>query len=85
MRRRVREARIVERSEQEPPEHEPDTDEAEAGDEDVTVPGMILAATLWYQWLAWALMIGAVLTFIGLFVAYLIRVEAPRYPKRQLR
>ena len=51
----------------------------------VTMPGMILAATLWYQWLAWALMIGAVLTFIGLFVAYLVRVEAPRYPKRQLR
>ena len=51
----------------------------------VTMPDMILAATLWYQWLAWALMIGAVLTFIGLFVAYLIRVEAPRYPKRQLR
>jgi hypothetical protein len=51
----------------------------------VTMPDMILAATLWYQWLAWALMIGAVLTFIGLFVAYLVRVEAPRYPKRQLR
>jgi hypothetical protein len=51
----------------------------------VTMPGMILAATLWYQWLAWALMIGAVLTLIALFVGYLIRVEAPRYPKRQLR
>jgi hypothetical protein len=49
------------------------------------MPDMILAATLWYQWLAWALMIGAVLTLIALFVGYLIRVEAPRYPKRQLR
>jgi hypothetical protein len=59
--------------------------EAEAGDEDVKVPNMVLAATLWYQWLAWALMIGAILTFVGLFVAYLIKVESPRYPKRQLR
>lgn len=46
---------------------------------------MILAATLWYQWLAWALMIGTVLTAVMLLVGYLVKVEAPRYPKRTLR
>ncbi|HMK10260.1 MAG TPA: hypothetical protein VK461_01625 [Acidimicrobiales bacterium] len=46
---------------------------------------MVFAATLWYQWLAWALMIGVVLTLVALFVGYLVKVESPRYPKRQLR
>ncbi len=40
---------------------------------------------LWFYWLAWALAIGVVLTLIGLLVGYLVKVEAPRYPKRQLR
>ena len=38
-----------------------------------------------YYWLAWALAIGVVLTLIGMLVGYLVKVESPRYPKRQLR
>jgi len=40
---------------------------------------------LWYYWLAWALAIGVVLTVVALVVGYIVKVEGPRYPKRQLR
>ncbi len=47
---------------------------------------MILAIEkAWYYWLAWALAIGVVLTCVALLVGYLVKVEGPRFPKRQLR
>ncbi len=50
------------------------------------MPVMALAIEkLWYYWLAWALVIGTVLTLVGLVVGYIVKVESPRYPKRQLR
>ncbi len=50
-----------------------------------TMLAMLLAAEVWHYWLAVFLSIGCVLTFIALLVGYLHKVEAPRFPKRQLR
>lgn len=39
-------------------------------------------ATVWHFWIAVALVIPAVLIPVGLVVGYLVKVVAPRYPKR---
>ena len=49
------------------------------------MPCMLLAAEVWHYWLAWVLAIGAVLTMLGLIVGYLVKVQAPQYPKRGQR
>jgi hypothetical protein len=46
---------------------------------------MVLAAEIWHYWLAVFLSIGCLLTFVALLVGYLRNVEAPRFPRRQLR
>ncbi len=42
----------------------------------------MLLAWIWHYWLGVGLVIGTVLTLIGLAVSYLIKVELPRYPRR---
>ena len=32
---------------------------------------------LWHYWIAWALVIGTVLTLVALVVGYLVKVESP--------
>ncbi len=49
------------------------------------MPGMLFAAEVWHYWLGWAIAIGAVLTFVALLIGYLIKVQAPQYPKRGQR
>lgn len=49
------------------------------------MPVMLLAAEVWHYWLGWTIAIGAVLTLLGLIVAYLVKVQAPQYPKRGQR
>ena len=39
-------------------------------------------ATVWHFWIAVALVIPSVLIPVGLIVGYLVKVVAPRYPKR---
>jgi amino acid permease len=46
------------------------------------MPAMVFAAEVWHYWLGWAIALGSVLTVIALVIGYLVRVEAPRYPKR---
>jgi hypothetical protein len=36
----------------------------------------------WHVWLGLVLVIMAVLTVLGLVVQYLVKVQAPQYPKR---
>jgi len=43
---------------------------------------MVLAAEIWHYWIGVVLAAAAVLTVIGLAVAYVVTVERPRYPKR---
>jgi protein-S-isoprenylcysteine O-methyltransferase Ste14 len=50
-----------------------------------TMPGMLFAAEVWHYWLGWAIAIGAVLTFVALLIGYLVKVQAPQYPKRGQR
>ncbi len=60
--------------------------ETGTGNITVTMLPMALAIEkLWYYWLAWALVIGTVLTLVALVVGYIVKVESPRFPKRQLR
>ena len=54
--------------------------ETGAGNITVTMPPMALAIEkLWYYWLAWALVIGTVLTLVALVVGYIVKVESPRF------
>lgn len=47
------------------------------------MPAMsVLAAFLWHYWLSIALVAGAVLLVLAVVVGYLVRVVAPRYPRR---
>lgn len=41
----------------------------------------VLAAPVWTFWIAVPLVVGAILLVIALVTGYLIKVEAPRYPK----
>jgi hypothetical protein len=43
---------------------------------------MVLAAEIWHYWIGVVLAAAAILTVVGLAVAYLVTVERPRYPKR---
>ena len=43
---------------------------------------LLAAAKPWTYWLAPVLMLGAVLGVIGVFVGYLVRVIAARYPRQ---
>ena len=47
-----------------------------------TMHGMLLAAEVWHYWIGWTMAIGAVLTLVALIVGYLLKVQAPQYPKR---
>jgi hypothetical protein len=47
-----------------------------------TMRVMLLAAEVWHYWIGWALAVGAVMTLVALVVGYLVKVQAPQYPKR---
>jgi hypothetical protein len=40
-----------------------------------------MLAVVWHYWLGVALVVGVVLTIIGVFAGYLRDVESTRYPK----
>ena len=42
---------------------------------------MVLAAEIWHYWIGVVLALAAILTVVGLAVAYVVTVERPRYPK----
>jgi hypothetical protein len=42
---------------------------------------MVLAAEIWHYWIGVVLAAAAILTAVGLVVAYVVKVERPRYPK----
>lgn len=42
----------------------------------------MLLAWVWHYWIGVGLVAGAGLTVIALIVGYLIKVQAPQYPKR---
>ena len=44
-----------------------------------------LAAQVWHFWLAVPLAIGTVLGVVQLIAGYIMKVVAPRYPKRGIR
>ena len=46
---------------------------------------MLLAAEVWYYWLGWVVAVASVLSLIALVIGYLIKVQAPQYPKRSQR
>ena len=50
-----------------------------------TMPGMLLAAEVWHYWLGWAIAIGAVLSLVAVIIGYVVKVQAPQYPKRGQR
>ena len=43
---------------------------------------MVLGAQVWHYWIAVPLVALAVLVLVGLAVGYLVRVVAPKYPRR---
>ena len=42
----------------------------------------LLAAKVWHYWIAVPLVAGGVLAIIATIVGYLVKVQAPKYPKR---
>ena len=46
---------------------------------------LLAAANPWIYWLAFLLAAGAALMIIALFVGYLIKVVAAKYPRQQQR
>lgn len=42
----------------------------------------VLAGVIWHYWIGVALMIPAVLLVLGIAIGYLVKVVAPRYPRR---
>lgn len=42
----------------------------------------VLAAPVWTFWLAVPLALGAILLVVALIAGYLVKVEAPRYPRQ---
>ncbi len=43
---------------------------------------MLHLAVVWHWWIGFFLAIGAVLAVLGVIVGYLMKVESPRYPKK---
>jgi hypothetical protein len=43
---------------------------------------MLLAAKVWHYWIAFPLVALGVLTIVGLFIGYLVKVTAAKYPRR---
>jgi hypothetical protein len=39
----------------------------------------------WHYWIAIALALGTILVVIAIVVGYLVKVQAPQYPRRQSR
>lgn len=48
-------------------------------------PGMVFAAPVWHYWIGVVLALGGVLTVVALVVGYLVKVQAPQYPRRGQR
>lgn len=46
---------------------------------------MLLAAKVWHFWIGVVLFGSAVLTVFALVAGYLVKVQAPQYPKRGQR
>ena len=42
----------------------------------------VLAAKVWHYWLSIFLIIGTLLSLVGLGIGYLVKVVAPRYQRR---
>ena len=48
-----------------------------------TIGSMVLfAGEVWHYWIAVPLVVGGILLVLALLVGYLVRVVAPRYPRR---
>lgn len=43
---------------------------------------MLLAAKVWHYWLSFALLLPILVLLVGMFVAYLLRVVANKYPRQ---
>jgi hypothetical protein len=43
---------------------------------------MLIAGTPWTQWIAYPLVGLAVLSMVALGIGYLVKVEAPKHPKK---
>lgn len=41
-----------------------------------------MLAVVWHFWLGLILAISVVMTLLGVAVGYIVKVEAPRYPKK---
>jgi hypothetical protein len=42
----------------------------------------MLLAWVWHYWMGVGLVIGSIATLLSLIVGYLVKVQAPQYPKR---
>jgi hypothetical protein len=43
---------------------------------------LVLAAKVWHYWISIPLVAGGILLLVALLVGYIVRVVAPRYPRR---
>jgi hypothetical protein len=43
---------------------------------------VVLAAPVWHWWISVPLVVGGLLLVVALIVGYIVRVVAPRYPRR---
>jgi hypothetical protein len=43
---------------------------------------LLLAAKVWHWWISIPLVAGGILLVVSLVVGYIVRVVAPRYPRR---
>lgn len=42
----------------------------------------MVLAVVWHWWIAVFLAAGAILALIGTIIGYIVKVQAPRYPRR---
>ncbi len=45
-------------------------------------PMLVMAARVWHAWIAIPLFAGAVALVVALAIGYVVKVVAPRYPRR---
>ena len=43
---------------------------------------LVLAAKVWHYWISIPLVVGSIGLLLALLVGYIVRVVAPRYPRR---
>ena len=50
-----------------------------------TMTAMLFAAKVWHYWLGMVLFFGTLVPIVLLLVQYIVKVQAPQYPRRERR